>query len=75
MNNDYSFGSPSYTERLVKVKADKKFAALRVLAVAVAVAAAAAAVVTVMGDGDVADADDGGDDAGDDDVEETVESD
>ena len=40
MNNDYSFGSPSYTERLVKVKADKKFAALRVLAVAVAVAAA-----------------------------------
>ncbi len=45
MNTDYSFGSPSYTERLVKVKADKKFAALRVLAVLISVAAAAAVCV------------------------------
>ena len=44
-NTEYSFGSPSYTERLVKVKADKKFAALRVLAVLISVAAAAAVCV------------------------------
>ena len=39
-DNDYSFGSAAYTEHLVKVKANAKFTALRVLAVLAAVIAA-----------------------------------
>lgn len=41
-DNGYSFGSAAYTERLVKVKANAKFTAFRVLAVLAAVIAAAA---------------------------------